>query len=383
MKTSKVLQVSYKERLVGTLALTKEKQIAFEYDDAWLDNGFSISPFSLPLEKKVFIPSKNYFNGLYGVFADSLPDAWGKLLLDRLLLKNNVKLEEISTLDRLAIIGSTGMGGLDYFPEHKITTANPGFDLDFLAFECKKILESEYYINSEQNSENIQSLDALYALGGSSGGARPKVMMEIDGVDWIIKFPARGDSQDVGKREYEYSLCAKDCGIDMTQTKLFPSEICAGYFGVERFDRVKTQTDTDRIHVLTVAALLELNFEQPSLDYSDLMKLTKILTKDNIEHLENMFRRACFNVFAHNRDDHSKNFSFLYNEIENRWHLAPAYDLTFSTTFYGEHTTSVNGNGKDPGEKELLQVGVNAGLNRSKCLEIIDEIKLKTKVLVN
>ncbi len=77
METGKKLQVMYEDRLVGTLALTANHKVAFEYDDAWLEEGFSISPFSLPLKKQVFIPNKDYFEGLFGVFADSLPDAWG------------------------------------------------------------------------------------------------------------------------------------------------------------------------------------------------------------------------------------------------------------------------------------------------------------------
>ena len=125
----------------------------------------------------------------------------------------------------------------------------------------------------------------------------------------------------------------------------------------------------------TAAALLELDFNQPSLDYHDLMKLTRIMTRDNKMDVENMFRRMCFNVFAHNRDDHSKNFSFVYDTESETWRLSPAYDLTYSTTYYGEHTTSVDGNGQDPGETELLTVGVQAGMKKKQCQEIINEIK--------
>ena len=125
----------------------------------------------------------------------------------------------------------------------------------------------------------------------------------------------------------------------------------------------------------TAAALLELDFNQPSLDYHDLMKLTRIMTRDNKMDVENMFRRMCFNVFAHNRDDHSKNFSFVYDTESETWGLSPAYDLTYSTTYYGEHTTSVDGNGQDPGETELLTVGVQAGMKKKQCQEIINEIK--------
>lgn len=129
----------------------------------------------------------------------------------------------------------------------------------------------------------------------------------------------------------------------------------------------------------TAAALLELDFNQPSLDYHDLMKLTRIMTRDNKMDVENMFRRMCFNVFAHNRDDHSKNFSFVYDTESETWRLSPAYDLTYSTTYYGEHTTSVDGNGQDLGETELLTVGVQAGMKKKQCQEIINEIKQRVE----
>ena len=127
--------------------------------------------------------------------------------------------------------------------------------------------------------------------------------------------------------------------------------------------------------MLTAAALLELDFEQPSLDYHQLMKLTKILTNGKAEDIENMFRRMCFNVFAHNRDDHSKNFTYIYREEEEQWRLGPAYDLTYSNTYYGEHTTSVDGNGRNPGEKELLAVGLAAGMKKTRCMEMIKQIR--------
>ena len=129
----------------------------------------------------------------------------------------------------------------------------------------------------------------------------------------------------------------------------------------------------------TAAALLELDFNQPSLDYHDLMKLTRIMTRDNKMDVENMFRRMCFNVFAHNRDDHLKDFSFVYDTESETWRLSPAYDLTYSTTYYGEHTTSVDGNGQDPGETELLIVGVQAGMKKKQCQEIINEIKQRVE----
>lgn len=299
------LRVLYKGRLVGRLALTSEKKAAFEYADEWLEDGFAISPFSLPLKKQVFIPQKDYFHGLFGVFADSLPDAWGNLLLNRLLKKNGVNVDEITILDRLAIVGNSGMGALTYQPEIQMGVEREELNLDYLAEQCQNILQTEY----------AEELDHLYRLGGTSGGARPKIMTKIGDEDWIIKFPARHiDGEESGLMEYEYAKCAVQCGIDMAETRLFPSKKCKGYFGTKRFDRrrIKGENESERIHMLTAAALLELDFEQPSLDYHSLMKLTKILTRDDQKDMQNMFRRMCFNVFAHNREDHSKNFSFLY-----------------------------------------------------------------------
>lgn len=362
MKANKHLHVLYKDNLVGTLALTAEHKAAFEYADEWIENGFSISPFSLPLKKQVFVPTKDYFWGLFGVFADSLPDAWGNLLLNRLLRREGIIPGQLSVLDRLAIVGGSGMGALTYQPESELGVKNDLYDLDILAQECGKILRSEY-------SDN---LDGLYQMGGTSGGARPKIMTQIEREDWIIKFPAYTDGVDSGRMEYEYSCCARRCGIAMADTRLFPSDICDGYFGTRRFDR---PGNAERVHMLTAAAMLELDFEQPSLDYHSLMKLTRILTNENSQDVENMFRRMCFNVFAHNRDDHSKNFSFIYDEKEKQWRLSPAYDLTYSTTYYGEHTTTVDGNGSNPGKKELLAVGKAAGLNEKKCGHIIDSIE--------
>ncbi len=104
------LNVFYHERKVGTLALYKERLAAFEYDKEWSESGFPVSPFSLPLEKRVFLPKADPFGGLFGVFADSLPDGWGRLLVDRLMLKNHIDPVTVGNLNRLAIVGDSGMG---------------------------------------------------------------------------------------------------------------------------------------------------------------------------------------------------------------------------------------------------------------------------------
>lgn len=368
MDKYKYLKVFYNDILVGTLAKTPERVVAFEYDLDWLNNGFSISPFSLPLIKKVFIPKYEPFDGLFGVFNDSLPDGWGRLLVDRLFLKNKINPTEIDNLNRLAVVQESGMGALTYKPEHRFQTENDVSNLDILAQECSKILES-------QNSDN---LDELFQLGGSSGGARPKILTSIDNEDWIIKFPSSIDPKNIGEKEYQYSLCAKDCGINMTETKLLPSEICSGYFGIKRFDRKNGK----KVHMVSASGLLETSHRLPNLDYNLLMKLTLELTR-NYEDIEQLFRLMCFNVFAHNRDDHSKNFSFIYDDNKKEWHLSPAYDLTYSFSFNGEHATTINGEGKNPNLDDILAVAKNIGLNEKPAKNIALDIQEKCKNLVD
>ncbi len=365
MKKTERLNVKYHDRLVGTMALYKGRLAAFEYDREWLADGFSISPFSLPLEQRVFIPKTDPFDGVFGVFADSLPDGWGRLLVDRLMLKNHINPYEMGNLDRLAIVGQSGMGALCYEPDFHFAADETSLDLDEIAEECRRIL----------NTESAENLDELFRLGGSSGGARPKILTRVDGEDWIIKFPSSGEKEDIGRQEYDYSVCARKCGIEMEETRLFPSKKCEGYFGTRRYDRKTGESGkTERIHMLSVSAVLETSHRIPNLDYEILMKLTLELTKD-FEEVEKLYRLMCFNVFAHNRNDHSKNFTYLYNEKENRWTLSPAYDLTYSYSLGGEHATTVHGNGKNPGTEDILAVADCIGMDKRKARRIARQIR--------
>ncbi|MCI8549528.1 MAG: type II toxin-antitoxin system HipA family toxin [Lachnospiraceae bacterium] len=353
------LNVLMGNRKVGTLAETPDHLAAFEYDGEWLADGFSISPLSLPLEKKVFIP-KEYatFEGLFGVFADSLPDGWGRLLVDRQLAKEHIRPESVNALTRLAIVGEMGMGALAYQPEEHLETEGAQLSLDQIALECKKILESQ----------QVEHLDTVFRMGASSGGARPKVFCEMDGEQWIVKFPSSMDGPDIGEQEYRYSLCAKKCGIDMPETRLIPSKINSGYFAVKRFDREGDR----RVHMVSAGGLLETSHRIPNLDYMILMRLTMKLTEDYGE-IEKLYRRMAFNVYSHNRDDHSKNFSYLCDA--GKWCLSPAYDLTYSSSIGGEHATTINGNGRDPGLEDLLAVADNIKLDKRKAKRIAGEVR--------
>ncbi|MEG2146312.1 MAG: type II toxin-antitoxin system HipA family toxin [Lachnospiraceae bacterium] len=359
MNDKKQLEVYIAQKHVGTLAKTKDYLMAFEYSDEWVRTGFSISPISLPLQKCVFV-SKKYdpFDGLFGVFADSLPDGWGRLLVDRLLLKRQINPASISALTRLAIVGNSGMGALEYRPSNEMNEEMTAMTLDELAEECAKMFDTEH----------SEHLDELFRLGGSSGGARPKVNYEINGEEWIVKFSSSIDRRNIGREEYDYSVCAKKCQLPMTDTRLLPSEFCEGYFATKRFDRENNQ----KIHMVSVSGLLETSHRIPNLDYNILMQLTLKITH-SYEEVEKLFRWMCFNVFAHNRDDHAKNFSFLYKD--EGWKLSPAYDLTYSDSIGGEHATTINGNGSDPGMDDIMEVAKKTMMDEKKALKIADEIR--------
>ena len=345
---------------VGTLALTNDNRVAFQYTDEWIENGFSVNPFKLPLSKELFFASSPYFKGLFGVFADSLPDSYGELLLERYLKSKNINVNELTCLDRLAYVGSSGMGVLEYVPDLSIETDRSNVDFDAIQKECNDLLDSK----------EVDNIDELYSLGGSSGGARPKSLIKYDGEDYIVKFSSRFDPKNIAELEYKYMSLAREAGIIIPDIKLVTSKLGNKYFLIKRFDR----SGARKTHMISVAALLEVDFRAPSLDYNELIKLTRILTKNDDDVLE-MFRRMVFNVLIDNQDDHAKNFSFIYDENTKTYRLAPAYDITPGKTYYNEHTTSVNGKGKNIVDEDMLKVAVNNKIDLNKAKTIIDKCK--------
>ena len=353
MKEVQVLEIRMHQQKVGRMVLTSDYRCAFEYDVEYLKTGSSISPFHLPLKKEVFIAKRTPFEGGFGVFDDSLPDGWGNLILDRYLKHKGIDPNTLTILQRLALIGSSGRGALQYSPDFSEANNNELLDFDKLAQETERILMTE---------SNGDCLETLYQYGGSSGGARPKIFVQRDGKEWLVKFKASLDPHTIGETEYHYSLLAKQCGIEMPETRLFENK----YFGVERFDR----TMEGKIHTISAAGLLNANFREPSLDYETLLQVCHVLTK-NMEEVIKLFRIMVFNVVIKNRDDHAKNFSFQL--INNEWQLSPAYDLLPSSGFNGFHTTTVNNNG-NPSNKDMIAVANRIGIPKQLAQAIIEEI---------
>lgn len=378
MKLSVYLNTYGIRRMVGLL-YENAGRVFFEYSPDFLQSGIALSPFKLPLKPGVFEDEKRTFDGLFGLFNDSLPDGWGCLLLDRKLRKRGLSYDSITPLPRLSMIGRNPMGALEYEPADEAAEEVGNVELDSLSGEVDKILAG--------NDSDV--LDELLKLNGSSGGARPKIVAYVSDdrqkiihgganppagfTPWIIKFSERHDKLNSGETEYRYSLAAKEAGIDMPPTHLFPSKNGGGYFGVQRFDR----TPQGKVHVHTACGLLHASHRFSCLDYENLLKLTLVLTRD-ITQAEEMVRRMVFNVKSGNRDDHSKNFSFLLNK-NFEWRLAPAYDLTPSAGINGEQTAMVNGKGRNITDEDLIAAAKVADIPASAVRSIINTVESALK----
>jgi serine/threonine-protein kinase HipA len=366
------LDARNQRRKVGRLAF-KDRQVLFEYDASFIASDIEISPIKLPLRPGVAIADTTIFDGLFGVFNDSLPDGWGRLLLDRTVGNYGIHRGQLTPLDRLTYVGQHGMGALSYEPELGLQNAdNAPLVLDKLADESAAVLAGE----------NEEVFEELLRLNGSSSGARPKIVAQVStdkkriihgqqelqsGFEhWMIKFPTSQDVRDVGAIEYAYSLMAKDAGVEMPETHLFRTKRNK-YFGAKRFDR-----DGDaRIHMHSLGGLIHADHRSPSLDYDMVLRATLALTR-NIRDAEKAYALACFNVLAHNRDDHVKNFSFLLN-ARDEWIFAPAYDLVFSYGPVGEQSMLVMGEGRNPGTPQLQALGKQHGIKNAP--EILAKVK--------
>jgi serine/threonine-protein kinase HipA len=350
------IQFSKNEIELGEL-VSEGRAIYFKYYTDFITKGIEISPIKLKLNTGINKADAIPFDGLFGVFADSLPDGWGKLLLDRALTAKGIDISNMTMLDRLAFVGSKGMGALIYKPE-----IDDGIHKQF-EFELDNIAKATHQILT---GTATKILDELYILGGSSGGARPKILVgynpktkHIIGTEkdlpigyehWIIKFPSSSDKADIANIEYAYYKMAIDAGIEMSACKLFKGKSGQVYFGTKRFDRI----GNNRLHMHSAAGMMHDNFRLSNLDYGNVMDCAFLLERD-VRAYEKVLRIAAFNVFAHNRDDHSKNISFLMDENGN-WKVAPAYDLTFSSSGHGMHSTMVSGESANPTKQHLMEL---------------------------
>jgi serine/threonine-protein kinase HipA len=348
--------------LLGTLAHDGH-DLLFEYSADALRQGLELSPRHLPLRPGVFSGFPAHQQHLPGLIADTLPDGWGLLLMDRLFRKNGVSPATISPLDRLSFLGERTLGALTFEPADPQSIAADDLRLLDLAREARAVV----------HDRDSVALRQLALLGGSPQGARPKVLVHHDprtgevstapfpaSRPWLVKFQASGEHKEVCALEDAYAQLAREAGLDMPDTRSFDLDTRLGAFGTARFD----VEDGLRVPVHTLAGALQVDFRLPSaVDYTTLLRATRLFTRDEHE-VRKAYERAVFNVVFHNRDDHAKNVSFRLGR-DRHWRLAPCYDLTFSEGPGGEHQMDVCGEGRDITRAHLLMLASQGGLDRA------------------
>lgn len=346
--------------LLGNLA-DDGRHLIFEYSEQALSAGVELSPRHLPLQKQAMGDFPRHLWRLPGLMADSLPDGWGMLLMDRLFRQQGLEPERCSPLDRLSFIGHRGLGALTYEPDTQGMAMPDTVDLLALAQETALVLQGE----------QVPTLQRLAILGGSPQGARPKVLVFIDpstklisttpvatGTGWLVKFQAAGEHKEVCSTEAFYAHLAHACGLAVPATRVFDLSPLQAALGIERFDLHQNM----RVPIHSLAGFLQADFRIPSsVDYTTFLRATRMITRDERE-VQKAFERAVFNVLFHNRDDHAKNFAYRM-DAQRHWQLAPCFDLTFSEGPGGEHQMDICGEGRQVRRSHLMQLAQKGGID--------------------
>lgn len=389
---------------VGALRWDEHKKLAFfQYAPRFLSKGWDLSPLQMPISRGSAIhcfpelrmskqSNDDTFKGLPGLLADSLPDKYGHSLINSWLAQQGRAANSMNPVEKLCFIGHRGMGALEFEPAQvKGGLKSFGLEVSSLVEIAKKIKDERSAFKSDLNTEEHEDLKDLFKVGTSAGGARPKAIIAYNektlevrsgqaqvpkGFEhWLIKLDGVsseqfGESSHWGRVEYAYYLMALDCGIKMSKSRLL-EENGRAHFMTKRFDR----EGNTKHHIQTLCGLQHYDYnEMYSFGYEQVFQTMRQLRLSYPE-AEQMFRRMVFNVLATNYDDHTKNFSFLLKK-DQKWELAPAYDLCFSfdpsNHWVSQQTLSVNSKRLSINETDLLKVGKENSIK--KAAQIIAEI---------
>ena len=388
--------------LVGYLANDEENNIYFTYDPSFIARGIEISPIMMPLRKQPYsfprLVSETY-RTLPGLFADSLPDRFGRKVINEYLISIGRDKNSLSPIEELLYIGKRGMGALEYYP-HLDGSLDESSEIriEDIANAARDVLKRR---NESEIKPEIGRLRDLIKIGSSAGGAKAKAIIaynekngiyrsgQIDAGEgfsyWIIKFDKLDKEEKDSffdsyqtREEYAYYLMARSAGINMSECRLL-KEGDDYHFMTKRFDRYVDETGTLRkLHMATACGLAHIDYaDKHSFSYSALFAILDRLHCPFEDRYE-LFRRMVFNVIASNCDDHSKNFSFLMDR-QGQWRLSPAYDLTYAndpnSNYINNHQCLVNGKFDNITVDDLYKVGADAGLNKRKMTAIINEVK--------
>jgi len=349
----------------------------FEFAPAWVRAGIDLAPRTMPVaragEPFAFpaLPTATY-QGLPGLIADALPDAFGNALIDAWMQSKGIGKQAITVLDRLAYMGKRGLGALEFRPAR-------GFRKDSAtALDMSSLVEAaRSAVHGELGSDPMAhaALAQIIRVGTSAGGARAKAVVawnpETEEIrsgqfevpagfeHWLLKFDGMGSDhelgvgRDHGRIEYAYHLMAQAAGLRMSACRLLLEDGRA-HFMTRRFDR----NANEKHHVQTLCAMEHLDYKQRATHAYAQAFMAIAQLRLGQDATDELFRRMAFNVMARNCDDHTKNLAFVLRQGQT-WALAPAYDLTHAYNPSGEwtfqHLMSVNGKFNGIGRADLLQ----------------------------
>ncbi len=356
--------VGEERQRIGRLYQDNRGAVFFEYDALWRSGRRELSPVYLPNETAGAVMSPTpAFGELHGLFQDSLPDWWGERLMRRHFEERGIPWKKVTVLRKLACQGERKMGALAFRPEMDGMDFNDGLlaELGSLVDAAREALRGE--------SGHV--LEELLKSGMSPGGAQPKALLAISNDfreirlddpapegfgSWLIKFDIEPVLHE-GRIEASYAAMARRAGIEVPETRLL--EAAGGcHFLTRRFDRT---ADGVRMHLHSYSGLTHTPLRE-GLEYGDLMELAGSLTGDR-RTVEEVFRRAVFNVAAGNDDDHGRNHAFLMDG-SGSWRLAPAYDVTLATYPLASGFRAARVRGKSSGirQSDLRELGEEQGV---------------------
>ncbi len=365
-KLNVYLSFSGKEKfLAGCLYLDKTGRVVFHFDDSFSDK-FNINPLETERQQLYGNIRKNdAFHGLPAIFSDSLPDSWGDhYLFDYFKSLGNT---EPTPLEMLSFIGSSGIGAFEYQPELIKSRTEKIVELSKLKTEAKTRLSG-----SLSEIQKQRAADPLLSLmGGSAGGMRPKFVLNFNPekgtfnggekreteVPVIVKVPVK-KNEEYQAAEFVYSQMAKNAGINIPETWLVDKS-----FVIKRFDRNQAE---DRLHYLSAAGLLNLDFRVVIYQYESLFNDIFNVTHDS-RCVEQIFRRMVFNVMAFNCDDHLKNFGFLMNKF-GEWDISPAFDIAYSSSQGKGHCMTINGKRSGFIYEDFLKIAEDFEIKNYDCI---------------
>jgi len=399
-----VAEVRLWGRTIGAVSLGDGEDVAaFEYDPAFTRSGIELSPLVMPLSQRVYMfpaLSRQTFYGLPGLLADSLPDKFGHVLIDAWLATQGRAADSFNVVERLCYTGARGMGALEFAPATGPQARQAQqIQIDALVALASDILTHRNSLQTSFADEHTgQALADILRVGTSAGGARAKAVIawnpvsnevrsgQVDAGEgfeyWLLKFDGVSGNRDkeqedprgFGVIEYAYANMARDCGIDISDCRLF-DENGRRHFMTRRFDRL---VGGEKLHMQSLCALAHFDFNLAgAYSYEQALFVIRQLGLP-MQTIEQMFRRMVFNIVARNQDDHVKNIAFLMDKA-GQWSLAPAFDVTYSYNPNGmwtaSHQMTLNGKRDDFVLDDFRACARSASMKRGRAETIIDEVR--------